>query len=60
LACPDARWWLNKRMRLAQIFSRMLPRSTGENLGTLCAPPFWVLPPDISRAMLWEISGIRW
>ena len=26
LACPDARWWLNKRMRLAQFFSRMLPR----------------------------------
>jgi glycosyltransferase involved in cell wall biosynthesis len=59
LACPDARWWLNKRMRLAQIFSRMLPRSTGEILGTLCAPPFWLLPPGISRAMLWAISGIR-
>lgn len=59
LACPDARWWLNKRMRLAQLFSRMLPRSTGQLLGTFCAPPFWLLPPNISRAMLWEISGIR-
>jgi glycosyltransferase involved in cell wall biosynthesis len=59
LACPDARWWLNKRMRLAQIFTRMLPGSAGEILGTLCAPPFWLLPPSICRAMLWEISGIR-
>jgi glycosyltransferase involved in cell wall biosynthesis len=59
LACPDARWWLNKRMRLAQIFRRMLPNAAGDALGTLCAPPFWLLPPSISRAMLWEISGIR-
>ena len=59
LACPDARWWLNKRMRLAQIFRRMLPHAAGDALGTLCAPPFWLLPPSISRSMLWEISGIR-
>jgi glycosyltransferase involved in cell wall biosynthesis len=59
LACPDARWWLNKRMRLAQIFRRVLPHSAGGVLGTICAPPFWVLPPTISRALLWEISGIR-
>lgn len=59
LACPDARWWLNKRMRLAQLFHRVLPASIADALGTLCAPPFWLLPPGISRAMLWEISGIR-
>ena len=60
LACPDARWWLNKRMRLAQIFSRFLPKPVSDALGTICAPPFWVLPEGISRDMLWEISGIRW
>jgi glycosyltransferase involved in cell wall biosynthesis len=59
LACPDARWWLNKRMRLAQLFRRLLPTSVADALGTLCAPPFWILPQGISRAMLWEISGIR-
>jgi GT2 family glycosyltransferase len=59
LACPDARWWLNKRMRLAQFFRRMLPDVVSDALGTLCAPPFWLLPPGISRAVLWEISGIR-
>jgi glycosyltransferase involved in cell wall biosynthesis len=59
LACPDARWWLNKRMRLAQLFGRMLPDPAGDVLGTLCAPPFWLLPQGISREMLWEISGIR-
>jgi glycosyltransferase involved in cell wall biosynthesis len=59
LACPDARWWLNKRMRLAQWFQRILPGTVGDALGTLCAPPFWLLPPGISRTMLWEISGIR-
>jgi glycosyltransferase involved in cell wall biosynthesis len=59
LACPDARWWLNKRMRLAQLFGRALPKPVSGVLGTLCAPPFWHLPHGISRAMLWEISGIR-
>ena len=59
LACPDARWWLNKRMRFAQLFARFLPDSISETLGTLCAPPFWSVPPGISRTMLWEISGIR-
>jgi glycosyltransferase involved in cell wall biosynthesis len=59
LACPDARWWLNKRMRLAQLFGRILPASMSGALGTLCAPPFWFLPEGISRPMLWEISGIR-
>jgi glycosyltransferase involved in cell wall biosynthesis len=59
LACPDARWWLNKRMRLAQIFGRIMPGTISGVLGTLCAPPFWFLPDEISRAMLWEISGIR-
>ena len=59
LACPDARWWLNKRMRLAQLFRRILPDAVGSALGTLCAPPFWFLPNGISRTTLWEISGIR-
>ena len=59
LACPDARWWLNKRMRLAQLFKKIFPDTLGGALGTLCAPPFWNLPKGISRAMLWEISGIR-
>lgn len=59
LACPDARWWLNKRMRLAQRFGRFLPDPVSDVLGTLCAPPFWLLPEGISRAVLWEISGIR-
>jgi len=59
LACPDARWWLNKRMRLAQLFGRILPGAISGTLGTLCAPPFWFLPSGISRSMLWEISGIR-
>ena len=59
LACPDARWWLNKRMRLAQLFGAMLPEPVSGALGTLCAPPFWYLPRGISRSMLWEISGIR-
>ncbi|MBV8481259.1 MAG: glycosyltransferase [Verrucomicrobia bacterium] len=59
LACPDARWWLNKRMRLTQLFRRILPEAASGTLGTLCAPPFWFLPSGISRATLWEISGIR-
>jgi len=59
LACPDARWWLNKRMRLAQSFQQIFPDRIGSTLGTLCAPPFWHLPEGISRPMLWEISGIR-
>ena len=59
LACPDARWWLNKRMRLAQLFRRILPDAVSGALGTLCAPPFWFLPNGISRMTLWEISGIR-
>jgi len=59
LACPDARWWLNKRMRLAQLFRRFLPGPASDALGTICAPPFWLLPGGVSRAMLWEISGIR-
>ena len=59
LACPDTRWWLNKRMRLAQLFRRILPDGLSGVLGTLCAPPFWLVPHGISRATLWEISGIR-
>ena len=59
LACPDARWWLNKRMRLAHLFQQIFPDTIGGALGTLCAPPFWHLPEGISRPVLWEISGIR-
>ena len=59
LACPDARWWLNKRMRLTQLFRRLLPNALSNTLGTFCAPPFWLLPNGLSREMLWEISGIR-
>lgn len=59
LACPDARWWLNKRMRLAQLFQKIFPDRIGGALGTLCAPPFWHLPEGIARPTLWEISGIR-
>jgi GT2 family glycosyltransferase len=59
LACPDARWWLNKRMRLTQLFRRIFPETISSALGTLCAPPFWFLPNGISRTTLWEISGIR-
>jgi GT2 family glycosyltransferase len=59
LACPDARWWLNKRMRLTQLFRRILPNGVSNALGTVCAPPFWLVPRGISRATLWDISGIR-
>jgi glycosyltransferase involved in cell wall biosynthesis len=59
LACPDARWWLNKRMRLTQLFGKIMPGTISGVLGTLCAPPFWFLPDGISRSTLWEISGIR-
>ena len=60
LACPDARWWLNKRMRLAQLFNRLVPANAAGALATLCSPPFWMLPDGITRSVLWEISGIRW
>lgn len=59
LACPDARWWLNKRMRLAQFFARFLPNRSASVLATGFSPPFWTLPDGISREVLWEISGIR-
>jgi glycosyltransferase involved in cell wall biosynthesis len=59
LACPDARWWLNKRMRLAQLFARFLPSRGANVLATGFSPPFWTLPDGISREVLWEISGIR-
>jgi glycosyltransferase involved in cell wall biosynthesis len=59
LACPDARWWLNKRMRLAQFFARFLPSRLASAFATGFSPPFWTLPAGISREVLWEISGIR-
>jgi hypothetical protein len=55
---PITHWWLNKRMRLQQGFRRM-----SSSLAPACAdslsPPFWFLPRDIQREMLWDISGIR-
>lgn len=53
-----ARWWLNKRMRLAQRIARFAPR-IAPGAATLLSPPFWFLPPGISRQVLWDISGIR-
>lgn len=51
-------WWLNKRMRLEQGFRRM-SSSLAPACADLLSPPFWFLPGDIHREMLWEISGIR-
>jgi hypothetical protein len=46
-----ARWWLNKRMRLAQ--------RLGPTVADLLSPTFWRLPMGIDREILWQISGIR-
>ena len=54
----SVRWWLNKRMRIAQGLRALLP-SFGDQVATLLSPPFWVLPKGLSREMLWRISGIR-
>jgi glycosyltransferase involved in cell wall biosynthesis len=56
---PVVHWWLNKRMRLAQIFGRTLPKNLADILATGASPPFWHLPRDIDREVLWKISGIR-
>jgi glycosyltransferase involved in cell wall biosynthesis len=55
---PITLWWLNKRMRLEQGFRRM-SSSLAPACADLLSPPFWFLPSDIRREMLWEISGIR-
>jgi glycosyltransferase involved in cell wall biosynthesis len=56
---PIAHWWLNKRMRLAQIFRRTLPWNLAGSLATGASPPFWHLPKGIDPQVLWKISGIR-
>jgi glycosyltransferase involved in cell wall biosynthesis len=53
-----ARQWLNKRVRLRQIF-HLFPTLLSNVCADLLSPPFWFLPTDIRREMLWEISGIR-
>jgi glycosyltransferase involved in cell wall biosynthesis len=56
---PVVHWWLNKRMRLALTLGRMLPKDLADILATGASPPFWHLPKDIDREVLWKISGIR-
>jgi glycosyltransferase involved in cell wall biosynthesis len=58
LANDSARWWLNKRMRLEQKFRAVAPGVAAAAANVL-SPPFWFVPPGISREMLWKISGIR-
>lgn len=55
---PVTHWWLNKRMRLQEGFRRM-SSSLAPACADLLSPPFWFLPRDIQREILWEISGIR-
>jgi glycosyltransferase involved in cell wall biosynthesis len=54
-----ARWWLNKRMRLAQGLSRFAGPKAAGVLADLCAPPFWPIRSPLRREVFWEISGIR-
>jgi glycosyltransferase involved in cell wall biosynthesis len=56
---PTTHWWLNKRMRLAQMFGYILPPMVAETLATAASPPLWRLPKEIDRQILWLISGIR-
>jgi glycosyltransferase involved in cell wall biosynthesis len=56
---PTAHWWLNKRMRLAEMIGDILPRNAAETLATAVSPPFWRLPKEIDPQILWLISGIR-
>jgi glycosyltransferase involved in cell wall biosynthesis len=58
LANDPARWWLNKRMRLEQMIRRVAPGAAAV-VANVLSPPFWFVPPGISREMLWKISGIR-
>ena len=58
LANDSARWWLNKRMRLEQMFRKITP-GMAAGAATLLCPPFWLLPQGVSRQMLWKISGRR-
>src|SRR5271165_5998908 len=54
----SARWWLNKRMRIFQRLCRWSPKIAG-SVADLLSPPFWNLPSDIDKEVLWQISGIR-
>jgi glycosyltransferase involved in cell wall biosynthesis len=54
-----ARWWLNKRMRFAQMLARVFPENLAGIVATAASPPFWRLPKEIERQVLWQISGIR-
>jgi hypothetical protein len=56
---PIAYWWLNKRMRFAQVLGKVLPRNLADGLATAASPPFWRVPKGIDREVLWKISGIR-
>ena len=58
LANDSARWWLNKRMRLERTI-RVVAPGAAALVANLLSPPFWFVPPGISREMLWKISGIR-
>jgi glycosyltransferase involved in cell wall biosynthesis len=53
-----AHWWLNKRMRLKQTIARIFPGGS-DYVADLLSPPFWWLPRNIDRRVLWQISGIR-
>ena len=54
----SARWWLNKRMRIAQRLRALFP-SFSDQVANLLSPPFWALPKGLSREIFWRISGIR-
>jgi glycosyltransferase involved in cell wall biosynthesis len=54
-----AHWWLNKRMRFAQMLARVFPENLAGIVATAASPPFWRLPKEIERQVLWQISGIR-
>jgi glycosyltransferase involved in cell wall biosynthesis len=58
LANDSARWWLNKRMRMEGMIRAVAPGVAAVAANVL-SPPFWFVPSDISREMLWKISGIR-
>jgi glycosyltransferase involved in cell wall biosynthesis len=55
---PIIHSWLNKRMRLEQGLRR-LSSPFALACANMLSPPFWFLPRDIRREILWEISGIR-
>ena len=54
-----ARWWLNKRMRVAQALAKVLPKNLANIAATAASPPFWRVPSGIEPEVLWQISGIR-